>query len=92
MSWWGVALASEWLGGAGRRACLVLRRRMAHVADAEHELRGAATAISLAASGSRSPRAAHHAAALRAQLDRMVAALADLAEARDGRRESAPER
>jgi signal transduction histidine kinase len=60
---WGFALAAAW----------TLRRRMELVADAEHELRGAATAIRLLAE--RSP-------ALRLQLDRIEAALADLAEAR----------
>jgi signal transduction histidine kinase len=60
---WAFALAAAW----------TLRRRMERVADAEHELRGAATAIRLLAGGS---------PALRLQLDRMEAALADLAEAR----------
>jgi C4-dicarboxylate-specific signal transduction histidine kinase len=60
---WAFALAAAW----------TLRRRMARVADAEHELRGAATAIGLA--GEVPP-------SLRLQLDRMEAALADLAAAR----------
>ena len=69
MSWavcwvgWAFALAAAW----------TLRRRMARVADAEHELRGAVTAIGLA--GEVSP-------AMRLQLDRMGAGLADLAAAR----------
>ena len=69
MSWavcwvgWAFALAAAW----------TLRRRMARVADAEHELRGAATAIGLA--GEVSP-------AVGLQLDRMEAGLADLAAAR----------
>ena len=69
MSWavcwlgWAFALAAAW----------TLRRRMARVADAEHELRGAATAIGLV--GKRDPL-------LQLQLDRIEAALADLAEAR----------
>ena len=69
MSWavcwvgWAFALAAAW----------TLRRRMTRVADAEHELRGAATAIGLA--GEVSP-------ALGLQLDRMEAALVDLAAAR----------
>jgi signal transduction histidine kinase len=46
---------------------------MERVADAEHELRGAATAIGLVADPS---------PGVRLQLDRMEAALADLAEAR----------
>jgi len=75
VSWWGVALA--WSGWAvAAAACLVLRRRLARVADAEHELRGAATAIGLAAELT---------PLLRLELDRMVAALADLAEARGAR-------
>ena len=69
MSWavcwfgWAFALAAVW----------TLRRRMDRVADAEHELRGAATAIGLAAE--MSPGVGLH-------LDRMHAALADLATAR----------
>jgi signal transduction histidine kinase len=60
---WAFALAAAW----------TLRRRMTRPADAEHELRGAATAIGLA--GEVSP-------AVRLHLDRMEAALADLAAAR----------
>jgi hypothetical protein len=56
-----------------------LRRRLSLVADAEHELRGAAAAIGLAAE--RSPRQGG-AALVRLQLDRMGAALSDLAAAR----------
>jgi signal transduction histidine kinase len=60
---WAFALAAAW----------TLRRRMARVADAEHELRGAAAVIGLAAE--RDPL-------VQLQIDRMAAALADLAEAR----------
>jgi signal transduction histidine kinase len=60
---WAVALAAVW----------TLRRRMARLADAEHELRGAATAIGLAPELS---------PLVRLELDRMTAALADLARAR----------
>jgi C4-dicarboxylate-specific signal transduction histidine kinase len=60
---WAFALAAAW----------TLRRRMTRLADAEHELRGAATAIGLVAE--RSP-------SMRLELDRMEAALADLAAAR----------
>jgi hypothetical protein len=60
---WSVALALAW----------TLRRRMCRLADAEHELRGAATAIALLAR--RTPP-------LALELDRLNAALADLAEAR----------
>ena len=49
---------------------------MARLADAEHELRGAATAIALLAD--RTPQ-------LRLELDRLRAGLADLAEARGAR-------
>ena len=69
MSWavcwvgWALALAAAW----------TLRRRMERVADAEHELRGAATAIRLVAERS---------ALMRLELDRIEAALADLAAAR----------
>jgi signal transduction histidine kinase len=61
---------------------LAVRRRLALVADAEHELRGAATAIGLAAQRDPSPL-------VELELDRMTAALADLAEAR-GARPAAP--
>jgi signal transduction histidine kinase len=67
---WSVALAALW----------VLRRRMARVADAEHELRGAATAIGLAPNVT---------PLVRLELDRMTVALADLADAR-GARPAAP--
>jgi signal transduction histidine kinase len=67
-------LAVAWVGWAfALAAAWTLRRRMERVADAEHELRGAATAIGLVVEPS---------PALRLQLDRMEAALADLAEAR----------
>jgi signal transduction histidine kinase len=70
----GTALAVAWIGWAfALAAAWTLRRRMERVAEAEHELRGAATAIGLVAEAS---------PALRLQLDRMEAALADLAEAR----------
>jgi signal transduction histidine kinase len=59
------------------------RRRWALVADAEHELRGAAAAIGLAAERmSRDGSAAAFAWLVRLQLDRMDGALADLAAAR----------
>ena len=73
MSWALAVLA--WVGWAlAVAAALVLRRRMALVADAEHELRGAATALALLV-GDRLARL---------QVDRMTAALADLASARGG--------
>jgi signal transduction histidine kinase len=63
---WAVAIAALW----------ALWRRLDRVADAEHELRGAVTA--LAADSEPSPLA-------RLQIDRIGAALADLAEARGAR-------
>jgi signal transduction histidine kinase len=65
-------------------AVLVLRRRLAVVADAEHELRGAATAMGLAVGRDPSPLVA-------LELERMKAALADLAEARGARPGVAPD-
>jgi two-component system, OmpR family, sensor kinase len=78
------------LGGLG--ALGALRRRLELVARAEHELRGPAAALSLACERMRrEPRAAHHAAALRVQLDRLEAGLADLRDARGGRAARRPE-
>ena len=63
------------------------RRRLELIARAEHELRGPAGALALACERMRrEPHAAHHAAALRAQLDRLEAGLYDLQRARGGRR------
>jgi signal transduction histidine kinase len=77
----------------GLSALARLRRRLELVARAEHELRGPAAALALACERMRrEPRAAHHAAVLRAQLDRLEAGLSDLQRARGGRRgERAPE-
>jgi signal transduction histidine kinase len=73
---WGLALA----------LMLSLRRRLALVADAEHELRGAAAAIGLAAERlSRTGATAAFSSLVRLQLDRMTAGLADLAAARAAR-------
>lgn len=56
-----------------------------HVARAEHELRGAATALALVCEAlQRDPAVRHHGAAIRAQLDRLRAGLADLEAARTG--------
>jgi signal transduction histidine kinase len=61
---------------------LVLRARLSLVADAEHELRGAVTAISLAAERMRRAGATRAFASLVAlQLDRIEAALVDLGRA-----------
>jgi hypothetical protein len=75
---WAFALALGWIGWAVAVAsALALRRRTARVADAEHELRGALTAIGLAADAS---------PLVQLQLDRMTVALADLSRARGGPR------
>jgi signal transduction histidine kinase len=56
------------------------------VARAEHELRGAATALALICDAlRRDPSVRHHGAAIDAQLDRLRAGLADLEAARRGR-------
>jgi signal transduction histidine kinase len=53
------------------------------IARAEHELRGAATALALVCEAlRRDPAASHHAAVIDAQLDRLRAGLSDLAAAR----------
>lgn len=55
------------------------------LACAEHELRGAATALALACDAlRRDPAAMDHAAVIDAQLDRLRAGLADLEAAREG--------
>jgi hypothetical protein len=78
-----VSWALCWVGWAlAVAAALALRRRMALVADAEHELRGAVVAIGLVAE--RSP-------AVSLQLDRMQAALVDLAAARGASPPPSPE-
>jgi signal transduction histidine kinase len=78
VSWRDLLLAAfAWTGWALAIAALwTLWRRLDQVADAEHELRGAVTA--LAADREQSEL-------VRLQLDRMRAALSDLAEARGAR-------
>jgi two-component system, OmpR family, osmolarity sensor histidine kinase EnvZ len=62
------------------------------IARAEHELRGAATALALVCEAlRRDPAASHHATVIDAQLDRLRAGLSDLAAARRGR-STEPER
>ncbi len=62
---------------------LGLRRRLSLVADAEHELRGAAAAIGLAADRvARTGATIGFSSLVRLQLDRMAAGLEDLAAAR----------
>jgi len=68
-------------------ALLKLRRRLELVADAEHELRGPATALGLTCERMRRDSAARsYAQPLDAQLSRLRKALEDLAAARHGRR------
>ncbi len=79
MSWWSVVLAwGGWAAAVG--TALALRRHRAVVADAEHELRGAATAIGLAAERFDPPGGLGLLLAL--ELERMGAALGELAAAR----------
>ena len=60
--------------------------RSEQIARAEHELRGAATALALVCEAlRRDPAASHHAAVIDAQLDRLRGGLSDLAAGR-GRR------
>ncbi|HEV7847566.1 MAG TPA: ATP-binding protein [Thermoleophilaceae bacterium] len=74
--------------GAAERTPAGPSERMAR---AEHELRGAATALALACEAiRRDPAAAGHAAVIDAQLDRLRAGLADLAAARGPDRRAAP--
>jgi two-component system, OmpR family, sensor kinase len=73
--------------GLGLAATAALRRRLELVARAEHELRGPATALTLACERMGSePGAARHVAVREVQLDRLRAGLADLETARRGRR------
>ena len=63
------------------------RLEFERMARAEHELRGAATALALVCEAlRRDPTAGHHAAVIEAQLDRLRAGLSELAAARGGRR------
>jgi hypothetical protein len=80
VSWWAAALVAVcWAGWSSALAAgWTLHRRLARVADAEHELRGVATAIGLAGQRDITPL-------MQVELDRMTAALADLAEARGAR-------
>jgi C4-dicarboxylate-specific signal transduction histidine kinase len=70
---------------------LSMRRRLSLVADAEHELRGAAAAIGLAADRvARTGGTIGFSAMIRLQLDRMAAGLEDLAAARAPRHARRP--
>ena len=75
---WGLALGLA-------AVALVLRSRLELAAQAEHELRGPITVISLAAESlRRKPETGRHARALELELDRLHAGLADLRAARRG--------
>lgn len=83
----GIGLAAVgWLMAVGCAVLVVrLRRRLERVAQAEHELRGPATAIGLAAAAMRrEPGGLRRALVFESQLDRMRAGLADLEAARSG--------
>ena len=84
----GVSALAGWLLAAALAcACLRLRRRLELVAAAEHELRGPATAIGLAAAAlRREPGGLRRALMFESELERMKAGLEDLAAARAGRR------
>ena len=81
------ALAGWILALALACVCLRLHRRLELVATAEHELRGPATAIGLAAAAlRREPGGLRRALMFESELERMKAGLEDLAAARAGRR------
>jgi two-component sensor histidine kinase len=80
-----VAACAGWALAAA--VALTMRRRLSLMADAEHELRGAAAAIGLAADRvSRTGATIGFWSVVRLQLDRMAAGLEDLASARAARR------
>jgi hypothetical protein len=80
-----LAACAGWALAAALALCL--RRRLSLVADAEHELRGAAAAIGLAADRvARTGATIGFSSLVRLQLDRMAAGLEDLAAARAPRR------
>jgi signal transduction histidine kinase len=84
VSGWTAAIG--WLLVAGVGGCVVvLRARLELAGRAEHELRGSVTVLCLVVERLRRDSVAvRHAAALELQLDRLRAALADLAAARGG--------
>jgi signal transduction histidine kinase len=89
VSWAGGLLAAAACAGwaAAFALWLSIRRRLALVADAEHELRGAAAALGLAAERvARTGATIGFASLVRLQLDRLAAGLEDLAAARALRR------
>jgi hypothetical protein len=89
VSWWVALMAAAGCTGWGVALALgvSMRRRLSLAADAEHELRGAAAAIGLAAERlSRTGATMAFSSLVRLQLDRMAAGLQDLAAARAPRR------
>jgi C4-dicarboxylate-specific signal transduction histidine kinase len=89
VSWWAALMGAAACGGWGVAFALgmSIRRRLSLAADAEHELRGAAAAIGLAAERlSRTGATVAFSSLVRLQLDRMAAGLQDLAAARAFRR------
>lgn len=93
MSWVERVLALTACAGWALAAALAvsMRRRLSLVADAEHELRGAAAAIGLAADRvARTGATIGFSSLVRMQLDRMAAGLEDLAGARAMRRTGRP--
>lgn len=92
MSWLVLSLAAGgWLVAACcAAAALRLRSRLESVAQADHELRGPATAIGLAAAAMRrEPGGLRRARVIESQLERMRVGLADLDAARRGARAQA---
>jgi C4-dicarboxylate-specific signal transduction histidine kinase len=89
VSWLAALLAVAGCAGWALALALAvsLRRRLSLAADAEHELRGAAAAIGLAAERiSRNGATVAFTSLVRLQLDRMAAGLEDLAAAQAPRR------
>jgi len=85
------AAAAGWaVAGVAAAALLRARRRLDLVADATHELRGPAAALTFAVAAlRRAPSAAGWAVRIDGQLDRLVAGLGDLDAARTGGRPAA---
>jgi C4-dicarboxylate-specific signal transduction histidine kinase len=93
VSWVKALLALAGCAGWALALALVvsMRRRLSLVADAEHELRGAAAAIGLAADRvARTGATIGFSSLVRMQLDRMAAGLEDLAAAQAPRRTGLP--
>lgn len=83
----GLALSGWCVSAALLAWALLLRGRLELVACAEHELRGPVAALALAAEAlGRRAGSRTHALVLEGQVDRLRTALADLSEARRGRR------